>query len=135
MRSEDAVEIVRASLALAFPTATDEGLTRAAETVIRWGSEDVADHLNEPLSTRMLLDLLSVAEVGPYELRPAESGWPGRRRLATAARYRTWSRALGMDALPRLRRPLDEEERPDPDGRDEGFGEGRGEGSSFERPE
>ncbi|UZJ30363.1 hypothetical protein [Streptomyces endophytica] len=41
MQAESAVEIVRASLALAFPTATEEGLTRAAELVLRWGSEGV----------------------------------------------------------------------------------------------
>ncbi|MET9721998.1 hypothetical protein [Streptomyces zaomyceticus] len=109
MRSEDAVEIVRASLALAFPTATAEGLTRAAETVIRWGAEDVADHLNGPLVQQMLEDLLEVADVPPRDFRPAE---PETYYTSPPARYRTWSRTEGMTRLPLLPRPPDEPLRP-----------------------
>ncbi|MEV4941256.1 hypothetical protein [Streptomyces zaomyceticus] len=105
MRSEDAVEIVRASLALAFPTASAEGLTRAAETVIRWGAEDVADHLNGPLVRQMLEDLLEVADVPPQEFRPAE---PETYYTSRRAGYRTWSRTEGMTRLPLLPRPPDE---------------------------
>ncbi|GHG10601.1 hypothetical protein [Streptomyces zaomyceticus] len=105
MRSEDAVEIVRASLALAFPTATAEGLTRAAETVIRWGAEDVADHMNGPLTSQMLVDLLEVAGVPEEEFRPAE---PETYLPAEPAGYRTWTRTEGMTPLPILPRPPDE---------------------------
>ncbi|MEV0530388.1 hypothetical protein [Kitasatospora sp. NPDC050463] len=118
MRSEDAVEIVRATLALAFPTASAEGLTRAAETVIRWGSEEAAQQLDEGLTTRMLLDLLGAAGVEPADFRPAERGWLARR-YEEAAEYRTWSRSQGMPRLPFLPRPLDEPIEPtgpdDPD--------------------
>ncbi|MFH8366278.1 hypothetical protein [Streptomyces sp. NPDC018031] len=108
MRSEDAVEIVRASLALAFPTASAEGLARAAETVIRWGSEDVEEHLDQPLTARMLLDLAKIAGVALEELRPAERTWdPGMLR-ETAAPYRTWSHSEDMEPLPFLPRPPDD---------------------------
>ncbi|GAA4842831.1 hypothetical protein [Kitasatospora terrestris] len=129
VRSEDAVEIVRATLALALPTASAEGLTRAAETVIRWGSEDVAQHLDRPLTDRLILDLLEVAgeraeraergELGervhpPLTFRPAED----RRHVgeATAAEYRTWSRTEGMQPLPHLSRPQEEPHWPDGEG-------------------
>lgn len=108
MRSEDAVEIVRASLALAFPTASTEGLTRAAETLIRWGSEDVEEHLDEPLIARMLIDLLEIAGVEPRDFRPPEGDWQGGALRETAARYRTWSHSDGMTPLPFLPRPPDE---------------------------
>ncbi|MFJ5229173.1 hypothetical protein ACIQBJ_04645 [Kitasatospora sp. NPDC088391] len=108
MRSEDAVEIVRAALAPALPTASAEGLTRAAETVIRWGSEEMAQELTEPLSTRMVLDLLSVARESPRGLRLAEPGSMSEDRLGAAAHYRTWSRSEGMDPLPYLSRPEEE---------------------------
>jgi hypothetical protein len=117
VRSEDAVEIVRASLALAFPTASAEGLARAAETVIRWGSEDVVEHLDDPLTTRMLFDLMQVAGVPRADLRSAEPDWLSPDRLETRAHYRTWSRTEGMDPLPFLPRPPDEPTtpgRPDP---------------------
>ncbi|MFF8259978.1 hypothetical protein [Streptomyces virginiae] len=124
MRSEDAVEIVRASLALAFPTASAEGLTRAAETVIRWGTEEVAEDLNAGLTTRMLLDLVQVAGIPPEDFRLAEPDRP----FADPAAYRTWSRTEGMPLLPLLPRPPDDPttphdpSRPDgrsgPDGRD-----------------
>lgn len=107
MRSEDAVEIVRASLALAFPTASAEGLTRAAETVLRWGSEDVAEQLNGPLTTRMLMDLLQVAGVPPEDFEPADEQWV--ERAAEPARYRIWSRADVMQPLlPFYPRPPDD---------------------------
>ncbi|MFF5425853.1 MULTISPECIES: hypothetical protein [unclassified Streptomyces] len=108
MRSEDAVEIVRASLALAFPTASAEGLNRAAETVIRWGTEGVADDLNPELTSRMLLDLLEVADVPPEDFHPAEPDHP----LAEPAAYRTWSRTEGMTLLPLLPRPPDDPTTP-----------------------
>ncbi|MFF8999216.1 hypothetical protein [Streptomyces achromogenes] len=116
MRSDDAVEIMRASLALAFPTASAEGLTRAAETLIRWGSEDVEDHLDQELIARMLLDLLGVAGVGLRDFRPAEGDWTSEDLLGTAARYRTWSHSDDMIPLPFLPRPPDEPRGPhDPD--------------------
>ena len=105
MRSEDAVDIVRASLALAFPTASFEGLTRAAETVIRWGSEDAADFLNEPLTTRMLLDLAHVAGVAEADIPSAEEGWLSDARIQRASDYRTWSRSDGMPPLRYRSRP------------------------------
>ncbi|MFZ3474479.1 hypothetical protein ACODT3_03685 [Streptomyces sp. 4.24] len=116
MRSEDAVEIVRASLALALPTATAEGVARAAETIIRWGAEDVAEQLNAPLTARMLLDILEVAGVVPQDFDPAE---PERfvHGVETAAEYRTWSRTEGMGALAFLPRPPDDPTTPhNPDG-------------------
>ncbi|MER6398072.1 hypothetical protein ABT263_18735 [Kitasatospora sp. NPDC001603] len=124
MRSEDAVEIVRAALALALPTASAEGLTRAAETVIRWGAEEATQQLDGPLTTRLLLDLLAVADVPPPDFRPAEPQWEGRL-YEGGADYRTWSRSEGMPRLPFLPRPPDERIDPtypdDPDGR-EGWG-------------
>ncbi|MGW1600663.1 hypothetical protein [Streptomyces eurythermus] len=116
MRSDDAVEIMRASLALAFPTASAEGLTRAAETLIRWGSEDVEDHLDQELIARMLLDLLGVAGVGLRDFRPAEADWTAEDLLGMAARYRTWSHSDDMTPLPFLPRPPDQPRGPhDPD--------------------
>lgn len=108
MRSEDAVEIVRASLALAFPTASAEGLTRAAETVIRWGAEDVAESLNGPLSTRMLLDVMDVAGVSPQGYPTAEPNLLSEAAREMAANYRTWSPSEGMEPLNFLPRPPDE---------------------------
>ncbi|GGR62446.1 MULTISPECIES: hypothetical protein [Streptomyces] len=132
MRSDDAVEIMRASLALAFPTASAEGLTRAAETLIRWGSEDVEDHLDQELIARMLLDLLRVAGVAPRDFRPVDEDWDGDALRETAARYRTWSHSDGMAPLPFLPRPPDEPRgRRDPGGPfipddpDDPFGPGR----------
>lgn len=116
MRSEDAVEIMRASLALAFPTASTEGLTRAAETLIRWGAEDVEEHLNQPLIARMLLDLLDLAGVAHTDFRPAEPDWQSSDVRRGAAPYRTWSHSEGMLPLPFLPRPPDEPWGPhDPD--------------------
>ncbi|MGW4158508.1 hypothetical protein [Streptomyces sp. NPDC004788] len=106
MRSEDAVEIVRASLALAFPTASAEGLTRAAETVLRWGSEDVAEHLNGPLTSRMLLDLLEVADVPPADYEPVDEEW--LERAPEPAAYRIWSRTDVLEPLPFYPRPPDD---------------------------
>ncbi|WP_406202155.1 hypothetical protein OH807_23360 [Kitasatospora sp. NBC_01560] len=127
MRSEDAVEIVRAALALALPTASAEGLTRAAETVIRWGAEEATQQLDEPLTGRMLLDLLAVADVPPPDFRPAERYWQGRL-YEGAADYRTWSRSEGMPRLPFLPRPPDERIDPtypdDPDNPDDPGGRG-----------
>lgn len=57
MRTRSAVEIARASLALAFPTATEEGLDRAAQLVVRWGSQGVGDQLTGPLRELLLEDL------------------------------------------------------------------------------
>ncbi|MEU3411276.1 MULTISPECIES: hypothetical protein [unclassified Streptomyces] len=116
MRSDDAVEIMRASLALAFPTASAEGLTRAAETLIRWGAEDVEDQLDQELIARMLLDLLDVAGVELGDFRPAEEDWHAEALQGTAARYRTWSHSDDMLPLPFLPRPPDEPRGPrDPD--------------------
>ncbi len=112
MSSEDAIEIVRASLALAFPTASAEGISRAAETVIRWGSEGVAEHLNDSLTTRMLLDLAQVSGVSLEETGSAEPDWLSSLRIEMAAQYRTWSRTEGMDLFPFLPRPPDEPTTP-----------------------
>ncbi|MFF4711421.1 hypothetical protein ACFY2V_08425 [Streptomyces eurythermus] len=123
MRSDDAVEIMRASLALAFPTASAEGLTRAAETLIRWGSEDVEDHLDQELIARMLLDLLRVAGVAPRDFRPVDEDWDVDSLRDVAARYRTWSHSDGMAPLPFLPRPPDEPRGPrNPDDPDDPFG-------------
>ncbi|MBT2448784.1 hypothetical protein J7F03_17135 [Streptomyces sp. ISL-43] len=116
MRSEDAVEIVRASLALALPTATAEGVARAAETIIRWGAEDVAEQLNAQLSGRLLLDILEVAGVAYQDFDPAEPE-EYLHGVETAARYRTWSRTEGMEPLTFLPRPPDDPTTPhNPDG-------------------
>ncbi|WP_053706383.1 hypothetical protein [Streptomyces sp. WM6373] len=134
MRSEDAVEIVRASLALAFPTASAEGLNRAAETVIRWGTEGVADDLNAGLTTRMLLDLLQVAGISPEDFRLAEPDHP----FAEPAEYRTWSRTEGMPLLPLLPRPPDNpttpHDPPRPDGTSGRDGRPRPDGPSGATP-
>ncbi|WP_405447858.1 hypothetical protein OG399_21620 [Streptomyces achromogenes] len=123
MRSDDAVEIMRASLALAFPTASAEGLTRAAETLIRWGAEDVEDHLDQELIARMLLDLLRVAGVAPGDFRPVDESWDADALREAAARYRTWSHSDGMTPLPFLPRPPDEPRGPRiPDDPDDPFG-------------
>lgn len=112
MRSDDAVEIIRASLALAFPAASTEGLARAAETLIRWGAEDVEEHLDQQLIARMLLDLLELAGVEPASFRPAEREWRAGSLMEVAARYRTWSHSEGMEPLPFLPRPPDEPRGP-----------------------
>ncbi|MFF0433044.1 hypothetical protein ACFYU9_12565 [Streptomyces sp. NPDC004327] len=123
MRSEDAVEIVRASLALAFPTASAEGLTRAAESVLRWGSEDVAEHLNGPLTTRMLEDLLDIADVPHADYQPADEEWI--ERASEPAQYRIWSRTDVLAPLPFYPRPLDD---PTTSSRYPDRGEERGDG-------
>lgn len=105
MRSEDAVEIVRASLALAFPTATAEGLARAADLVITWGSEEAADHLADGLALRMFADLAEVCDVDPSDVQLAE---PQYRDIGPTP-YRTWSRSEHMDdRVNFLPRPPDE---------------------------
>ncbi|MFD5134815.1 hypothetical protein ACFWMX_00875 [Streptomyces sp. NPDC058378] len=107
MRGEDAVEIVKVSLALAFPTATVEGIARAAETVVRWGAEDAAEYLDEPLTQRMLLDLLQVAGLSESDYTPADPHWPNAD--LPPANYRTWSRTELMDdEITYLPRPPDE---------------------------
>lgn len=65
MRAQSAVEIARASLVLAFPDATDEGLTKAAELIVRWGSEGVGARLDPQLAERMLLDLMAITDQDP----------------------------------------------------------------------
>jgi hypothetical protein len=106
VRSEDAVEIVRASLALAFPGASAEGLARAAEHLLRWGAEGADEQLNPELTERMLHDLVFVGDFRLEEFRPAE---PERPR-PSPARYRTWSRPDQVDdEWPFRRQP------PDPD--------------------
>lgn len=105
MQAESAVEIARASLALAFPTATDEGLTRAAELVLRWGSEGVGVQLEPDLAERMLLDLMTIAgqEPGAFTRERAP-----RTDLTTVAPAgsRAWSRTdETQDDLPFVPRP------------------------------
>lgn len=112
MRSDDAVEIIRASLALAFPAASTERLERAAETLIRWGAEDVEEHLDQQLIARMLLDVLELAGVQPESFRPPEREWRAHSLNEVAARYRTWSHSEGMEPLPFLPRPPDEPSGP-----------------------
>ncbi|MFI6010824.1 hypothetical protein ACIBAG_18740 [Streptomyces sp. NPDC051243] len=107
MRSEDAIEIVRASLALAFPGASAEGLARAAEHVVRWGAEGVAEELNPELSQRMLVDLMGLSGFDSADFEPADIR---RLEMVRPAPYRIWSRPdHAGDQLPFLRRP------PDPD--------------------
>ncbi|AOP50753.1 hypothetical protein [Streptomyces lydicus] len=105
MQAESAVEIVRASLALAFPTATDEGLTRAAELVLRWGSEGVGVQLEPDLAERMLLDLIAVTGQDPGEFEEARAP---RTELTYVrpALSRAWSRTSEtQDRLPYIPRP------------------------------
>ncbi|MFB6891137.1 hypothetical protein ACFCX4_17725 [Kitasatospora sp. NPDC056327] len=118
MRSEDAVEIVRATLALIFPGASAEGLTRAAETVIRWGAEEATRDLTEPLAIRMVFDLLEAAgeRPDPRALRSVEEDWMSPARVESVAHYRTWSRTEGMSR--QAFRPRPEEERGGPGGPD-----------------
>ncbi|MEU2227001.1 hypothetical protein [Streptomyces sp. NPDC018347] len=110
MRSEDAVEVVRASLALAFPGASVEGLSKAAELVVQWGSEGVAGHLDQALTRRMLLDLMGVVGMG---LVPADPEWEAG---AQPARFRTWSRPeeAGDDFPFRHRPPGPDDGEPPP---------------------
>jgi len=108
MPGEDALEIVRASLALAMPTASTDGLTRAAEAVLLWGSEDAADHLDDSLSRRMLVDLFGAARAEPRDFPAAEPeqfapGWDSS--LESVAQYRTWAHTDDMAALNRRARP------------------------------
>lgn len=110
MRSQDALEIARATLALALPLATDESLTRMAEAVIRWGAEDVEPHLTEELVSRMFADLLALADTGADSYTLAEDAW--ENRLAPPAEYRTWSRSEGMEPLAFASRPVEEPTRP-----------------------
>lgn len=106
MRSEDAVEVVRASLALAFPGASTEGLTKAAELVVRWGSEGVAEHLDQALTRRMLQDLLEVTGARRFEM--ADPEW---ERGDPPADYRTWSRPEQVhDDVPFRHRPPDRDD-------------------------
>lgn len=106
MRSEDAVEIVRASLALAFPGASADGLARAAEHLLRWGAEGAAAHLGPELSERMLEDLVFVGGFDAEEFHRAE---PARRGVRSAD-YRVWSRPDQIDdRIPFRRQP------PEPD--------------------
>ncbi len=106
MQAESAVEIVRASLALAFPTATDEGLTRAAELVLRWGSEGVGVQLEPDLAERMLLDLMAVAGQEPREFEAARAPRTDLTYVEPAA-SRAWSRTAETrdDGLPFIPRP------------------------------
>ncbi|MER7179241.1 hypothetical protein ABT404_07125 [Streptomyces hyaluromycini] len=104
MRAENAVEIITANLAQAFPRASAEALARAAELLILWGAEGAADHLNEELAERMILDLAAVLGVPPESMQRA-----GERQVQ-AAQYRTWSRSEYLppdDHLPSLPRPPD----------------------------
>ncbi|MFE0374151.1 hypothetical protein ACFW1M_00925 [Streptomyces inhibens] len=121
MQAESAVEIVRASLALAFPTATDEGLTRAAECVLRWGSEGVGVQLEPDLAERMLSDLMRIARQNGEEFEVARAP---RSELTTVrpAASRAWSRtAETEDRLPYIPRPP---ERPGRGRFRRGFGRG-----------
>ncbi|KUL38459.1 hypothetical protein ADL22_18225 [Streptomyces sp. NRRL F-4489] len=105
MQAESAAEIVRASLALAFPTATDEGLTRAAEVVLRWGSEGVGEQLEPDLAERMLYDLMEVAQQDPQEFMAARAPRPDGTRVEPAA-SRAWSQTSATrDELPYVPRP------------------------------
>ncbi|WP_234010604.1 hypothetical protein [Streptomyces sp. SPB074] len=104
VRSEDVVGLIEATLALAFPTASTQGLTRAAEAVARWGAEDAAQYLDDPLTLRMITDLLQVAGVPEGDYRPAE---PAGRAMEWESEYRVWSHTDEMPDLPYLPRPPD----------------------------
>ncbi|MFE3038024.1 hypothetical protein ACFXKY_40985 [Streptomyces canus] len=107
MRSEDAIEIVRTSLSLAFPGASAEGLARAAEHVVRWGAEGAAEELTPELAQRMLADLMLLSGFNYADFEAADLR---RMEMVRPADYRTWSRPdQAEDRLPYLRRP------PDPD--------------------
>ncbi|MFJ5087393.1 hypothetical protein [Streptomyces sp. NPDC088674] len=104
VRSEDVVGLIEATLALAFPTASTQGLTRAAEAVARWGAEDAAQYLDDPLTLRMITDLLRVAGVPEQDYRPAE---PAGTAMEWESEYRVWSHTDEMPDLPYLPRPPD----------------------------
>ncbi|MBL1091409.1 MULTISPECIES: hypothetical protein [Streptomyces] len=106
MQAESAVEIVRASLALAFPTATEEGLTRAAELVLRWGSEGVGVQLEPDLAERMLHDLILVTGQDADEFDAAREPGGDLTRVEPA-QSRAWSRTRETqdDGLPYIPRP------------------------------
>jgi hypothetical protein len=104
MRAENAVEIITANLAQAFPRASTEALARAAELLMLWGAEGAAEHLDEQLAERMILDVSAVLRVPPESMQRV-----GEPRAA-AAEYRTWSRSEHLpsdDDLPFLPRPPD----------------------------
>ncbi|MGC0339964.1 hypothetical protein [Streptomyces sp. SLBN-8D4] len=81
MPAESAVELARASLVLAFPDASDEQLTRAAELVVRWGSEGVGERLDPAHAERLLMDLITVfgeVPVGRRAYSPRVNASPTR---------------------------------------------------------
>ncbi|MGW2279595.1 hypothetical protein [Streptomyces sp. NPDC001770] len=123
MRGEDALEIVRASLSMVMPGASTEGLTRAAEAVIMWGSEDVADRLDDALGRRMLVDLFDAAQTTPLGFPAAEPEDFGREWFLdprSVAPYREWSHTDNMETLPAA----------PPDGPHRNDGQGRGQASA-----
>lgn len=60
MRSRSAVENARASLVLAFPSATEEGLDRAAQMMVRWAAEGIGATLDPRLSALLYEELWSI---------------------------------------------------------------------------
>ncbi|MFE0651641.1 hypothetical protein ACFVZH_23935 [Streptomyces sp. NPDC059534] len=88
MRSRSAVEIARASLALAYPQATEDGLDRAAQLIVRWSSEGVGERLDSELTELLLQDLQTITE-SPVGIRAVDE----RRSPAAAPERRVWRRA------------------------------------------
>lgn len=85
MRTRSAVEIARASLALAFPQATEEGLDRAAQLVVRWGSEGVGEKLDESLTELLIQDLQAITQ-SPEPIRRVDEG----RARPASPELRVW---------------------------------------------
>lgn len=87
MRSRSAIENARASLVLAFPHATEDGLDRAAQLVVRWAAEGIGATLDPSRSALLYEELWSVTESHGEPPTPLLSGdiW-----VAADESERTW---------------------------------------------
>ncbi|MEX0169158.1 hypothetical protein [Streptomyces sp. LMG1-1-1.1] len=92
MRTRSAVEIARASLALAYPQATEDGLDRAAQLMVRWSSEGVGERLDGELTELLLRDLQTITE-SPTPVERVADEW--RQEAAPPAR-RVWRRTSDL---------------------------------------
>ncbi|MFJ5828182.1 hypothetical protein [Streptomyces sp. NPDC093089] len=92
MRTRSAVEIARASLAPAYPQATEDGLDRAAQLMVRWSSEGVGERLDGELTELLFRDLQTVTE-SPSPVARVVDEW--RQEPAPAAR-RLWRRVSNV---------------------------------------
>ncbi|MFI6446207.1 hypothetical protein [Kitasatospora sp. NPDC050543] len=60
-QNRSAVEIARSMLGMLYPDATEEGLSEAAQLVVRWGSEGLGNDLDAELSETLAEDLADIA--------------------------------------------------------------------------